>query len=70
MNIVLYSTGCPKCIVLKKKLAAKNIAYSEVNDTKQMMMLGIDTVPVLSVDGNLMGFQDAVVWANEREETI
>lgn len=68
MNIILYSTGCPKCNVLKKKLAAKNIQYSENNDTEQMEALGIDTVPVLSVDGNLMDFQKAAAWVNEREE--
>ena len=68
MTIILYSTGCPKCNVLKKKLAAKNINYLEINDTNQMAALGIDTVPVLSVDGNLMDYQKAVTWVNEREE--
>ena len=69
MNIILYSTGCPKCNVLKKKLAAKNIQYSENNDTEQMAALGIDTIPVLSVDGNLMDFKNAAAWVDEREET-
>ena len=69
MNIILYSTGCPKCNVLKRKLAAKNIQYSENNDTEQMAVLGIDAVPVLSVDGNLMDFQKAAAWVNEREGT-
>lgn len=70
MTVILYSTGCPKCNVLKKKLAAKNIVYSEVNDVKQMASLGIDAVPVLSVDGKLLNFQDAAAWVNESEETV
>lgn len=68
MTIILYSTGCPKCNILKKKLAAKNISYLEINDTNQMAALGIDAVPVLSIDGNLMDYQKAVTWVNEREE--
>ena len=32
MNVILYSTHCPKCCVLEKKLKQKNISYDEVND--------------------------------------
>ena len=67
MNIILYSTGCPKCNVLKKKLTEKNIEYTENNDIYAMTSLGIDQVPVLSVDGKLMGFVEANKWVNERE---
>lgn len=67
MNITLYSTGCPKCIVLKKKLTEKNIEYTENNDIETMASLGIDQVPVLSVDGELLQFADANKWINERE---
>lgn len=67
MNITLYSTGCPKCIVLKKKLTEKNIEYTENNDIETMTSLGIDQVPVLSVDGELLQFADANKWINERE---
>lgn len=69
MEIILYSTGCPKCNVLKKKLAAKSIAFSEINNVEQMASLGIDAVPVLSVDGKLLEFQAAAAWVNEREGT-
>lgn len=67
MNITLYSTGCPKCIVLKKKLTEKNIEYTENNDIETMTSLGIDQVPVLSVGGELLQFADANKWINERE---
>lgn len=69
MNIILHSTGCPKCNVLKKKLAEKQIEYTENNDTAVMSSLGIDQVPILSVDGELLGFAEATKWINEREVT-
>ena len=31
--VILYSTGCPKCQVLKSKLDSKNISY-ELFDNK------------------------------------
>lgn len=67
MNIILYSNGCPKCNVLKKKLTEKNINYIENNDIDTMTSLGIDQVPILSVDGNLLDFAEANKWINERE---
>lgn len=66
-NLILYTTGCPKCEVLKKKLKAKNIEYVENNNVENMESLGIDQVPVLSVDGNLMSFAEANNWINNTE---
>jgi len=31
-KLTLYSTGCPQCRILKKKLEEKNIKFMEVND--------------------------------------
>lgn len=68
MEVILYSTGCPKCNVLKKKLNDKNINFTENNDIDIMTSLGIEQVPVLSIDGKLMNFSQANTWINEREE--
>ena len=67
MDIVLYSTGCPRCSVLKKKLNEKKIAYEECSDVDIMESMGIETVPVLSVDGELKDFVSANNWINEYE---
>lgn len=67
MEVILYSTGCPKCNVLKKKLNDKNINFTENNDIDIMTSLGIEQVPVLSIDGKLMNFTQANTWINERE---
>lgn len=65
-NIILYSTGCPRCVVLKKKLDSKGIAYKENNDVDDMVELGISTVPVLSVNSHLMSFGEANEWVNNK----
>lgn len=66
MQIILYSTGCPKCKVLKAKLDSKKISYDIISDTSVMINKGIETVPVLEVNGNVMDFKTAVDWINER----
>ena len=65
MEIILYSTGCPKCKVLKNKLEKKGIAYTENHAVDEMLPLGIVQVPVLSVDGELLDFQTANQWVNQ-----
>lgn len=64
--IILYSTGCPRCNVLIQKLNSKNIEYDVVNDVNIMTEKGIETVPVLEVDGQLMQFKEATDWVNGR----
>lgn len=66
MNIILFSTGCPKCNIIKKKLADKQITYVENNSIDEMLSLGIEQVPVLSVDGELLDFGKANQWVNEQ----
>ena len=66
-KIVLYSTGCSRCSVLKNKLTSKHLAFEEVNDVVEMAKLGITTVPWLAVDGQMMDFAEAVRWVNAQE---
>ena len=66
MQVILYSTGCPKCKVLVAKLNAKNIKYNTVSDVSIIISKGISTVPVLEVNGTIMDFKTAVEWINER----
>lgn len=65
MNVILYSTGCPKCKVLKQKLDNKSVSYMENSSVDEMLSLGITQVPVLSVDGELLAFQQANEWVNQ-----
>ena len=64
--IILYSTGCPRCYVLTQKLNSKNIEYTVVDDVEVMENKGIETGPVLEVDGQMMQFKEATDWVNGR----
>lgn len=64
--VILYSTHCPKCEVLEKKLQMKNINYIECNDTDVMIARGFINVPMLEVDGFVMDFSVANKWINEQ----
>lgn len=65
-NIVLYSTHCPRCVVLEKKLKEKNISFEEVNDIFIMEAKGFMSVPKLEVDGVVMDYADAFRYINEQ----
>lgn len=62
MNIILYTTGCPRCKALKQALDECKIEYTECTNISTMQELGIESVPVLSVDSNLIGYNEAVTW--------
>ena len=64
MQITLFSTHCPRCSVLEKKLKQKGIDYDEVNDVSIMEEKGFLTAPMLEVDGKIMDFKDANDWIN------
>lgn len=63
-NIVLYTTGCPKCRILEKKLKDKNINFDVCDDVEIMKELGISSIPMLIVDGKTMNYYDAVKYVN------
>ena len=62
MNVVLYSTHCPKCKVLALKLKQKSIDYEEINDVEVMKSKGFVSAPKLEVDGVVYDFKEAVEW--------
>ena len=66
MEVVLYSTHCPKCHVLESKLKQKGINYEENNDVELMQEKGFITVPKLEVDGVVYDFKEAVEWVKEQ----
>lgn len=68
MNIVLYTIDCPNCIVLEKKLKAKNIDFLRVSDRDTIVAKGFggSAFPILEVDGITMSYKTAVQWINNR----
>lgn len=66
MNVILYTTNCPKCRVLEAKLKQSNIEFEINNNVELMIEKGFTTAPVLEVDGVAYGFKEAVEWIKER----
>ena len=72
ISITIYTTHCPRCEVLKKKLEQKGITwYIEIDSMEIMNNLGIKSVPMMSInDGKLMNFEEAIKWINSVEGSI
>lgn len=64
--ITLYTTHCPKCIVLEKKLEQKAIEFEICEDQDLMVEKGFMSAPMLEVDGEVLDFTKAVAWVNEK----
>ena len=48
------------------KLDKKGLQYEECHDVEKMEALGLKSIPVLSVDGKLLKFSDALKYVDER----
>lgn len=66
-DIILYSTGCPKCKILKNKLESKGVHYTENTDIDEMIALGMKSAPALKVGDEMFDFGHAVTWVNNQE---
>lgn len=63
----LFTLDCPQCIVLEKKLRAKNIEFERVDDTAFFTREKIFRFPVLEVDGHRMEMHEANAWVNAQK---
>ena len=63
--MILYTKdNCPRCEMLKTKLKAKNIDFVEVDDESTIEALGIEFLPVLKVNDELLEFGKANDFIN------
>ena len=70
-NVVLYSSNCPRCVILETKLKQKNINFSIKNsedDLQKLFEEGFREMPVLEVDGTKYTFGEAVKMVNNYTE--
>ena len=63
--VKLYSTGCPKCKIIKTKLDKANIKYEIISDMNIMLNKGFKSVPMLEVDNKVLNFNEIVSWLSE-----
>ena len=64
--ITLYTTHCPRCVVLEKKLNAKGIKFEICEDQDLMVEKGFMSAPMLEVDDEVLDFTKAVAWINNK----
>lgn len=67
MEITLYSTGCPRCKVLESKLNEKKVEYTKCTNLEEMEKRGINFLPCLEINGEMIDFGAAVKWVNSLE---
>lgn len=65
VDIVLYSTGCPKCRVLEAALTKKKIAFEKCDDVDKMVSLGFIEAPILQVGDRILLYKDAMKYVME-----
>ncbi len=68
MKVVLYTTHCPACSVLERKLDKAGIKYDMVEDPNEIIKLGFYSAPVLTVDENPLGLKQACDWIDAFDE--
>lgn len=63
-KIILYSTRCPKCNVLKKKMEIKKIPFIVCEDIEIMKSKGLRSAPALEVGDMIYNFEESVKYIN------
>lgn len=60
-SIKVYSLPtCGMCKMLKSELTKRSIIFDICEDTTEMAKMNIKSVPILSVNGELYSFKDAL----------
>ena len=66
-NIILYTTHCPQCNVLEKKLEQAGVKYAVSEDVQELLKLGFMSAPILKVDDEIFTFKEACLWVDDYE---
>lgn len=62
--VTLFSTNCPRCKVLERKLMAAGIKYTVSYDIQEVIDAGFKSAPILKVDNKYYNFKEGVDWIN------
>lgn len=63
-EIKFYTIDCPACMVLEKKLEAKGVVFTKINDIETLQSLNIEQFPVLEVNNEFLSYSKAIKWVN------
>ena len=62
-SMTVYSSPtCPKCKMLKMQLKAKGILFNVCEDTQVALSKGIQNLPAMEINNQLLHFPQAVEW--------
>jgi len=48
--------------MLKEKLNVSNISYEEFTDVEEMLKMGLESVPMLKANEQMLSFSEAIRW--------
>lgn len=65
--VTLYSTNCPRCKVLEKKMERAGVAFEVNTSVDEMIALGMRQAPMLKVDDELLDFAAANAWLDNNK---
>lgn len=61
-QVIFYTTHCPQCRVLERKLQETGIEYTECDNVDKMLALGLQSAPALGVNGELFNLKQALAY--------
>lgn len=64
--MILYTTNCPKCMALERKLIEKGFDFQYQYNVTLMQQKGFTTVPMLEVGDENLNFDQAMEWLNNQ----
>lgn len=67
--MILYSTHCPKCMVVETKLKQAGVEFTVVDDVDKVVEVGnandITSAPILESDGKFYDFAGVIKFLKE-----
>ncbi len=66
--ITLYSTGCPKCSILEKRLTNDGISFNVSNNIDELINMGFQNAPVLQIGDSFIDYVNAMKLLKVFEE--
>ena len=58
--ITLYSTNCPKCNILERRLNKNNIEFTISNDIDKLIEMGFQNAPILQIGDQYYDYVDSM----------
>jgi len=69
-KVVLYTTHCPRCIILERRLDKKGVSFLKETDEGLMILKGFTSIPQLERNGKILDFGEAMAWLRVLEDKI